>query len=951
MEMTVRRDPRLGDGQPSDDIRWPELDVSPLTGRIKERHALDLLMTAVRGGQDRVLVVHGEAGVGKTALLDYVSRRASGCRVMRVAGSQSESELAFAGLHQLCAPMLGHLEALPAPQRDALRTVFGISHGSSPDQFLIGLAVLRLLSEATRQQPVVCVVDDYQWLDRASASTLGFVARRLAAQPVGLVFGVRVPDEGLTGLPRLPVTGLREADARALLDSTLIGALDSRVKELIIAEARGNPLALLELARGLTPERLAGGFGLPDATPLPVRIHETFRRQLDALPVQSQRFLQVAAAEPSGDPLLVWRAAALLGIPADSAEPALQQKLLQIGAAVRFCHPQVRSAAYHAASTEERRRIHATLAEVSDPASDPDRLAWHRAEATVRPDEDVAAELEQSASRAKSRGGLSAAAAFLERAALLTPAPGRRIARALAAAEFKHQAGASDAAAKLLAIAEAGPLDERDRARVSLLRGRMAFSAGRGKETTVLLLDAAQRYEDLDAQLAREAYTEALSAALRGHGSDYTTALDVAKAALDLPAPPERRASDLLLEGIATLVADGYDAGVPTVRRAIDILRSGEEAGGESSSEQLRLLYLACRGAVSTWDDQSWRELGTRQIVLARASGALSQLPFALTQMVGLHLHAGELTTAAALVQEISAIKKATSAELPDLGAMALAAWEGRDGDALRLITEIISEMTARGRGFGAAVAHYAASLLHNGLGQHKDALVAAELAADHRQELAFANMALVELIEAAVRCGQRDRAAAAMERLTALTEPCDTAWGQGVTARCRALLSEGALAERLYREAIACLGTAPARAELARAHLLYGEWLRSEDRRGEAREQLQIAHGMLQEMGMGAFRDRASEQLLAVSSASGARKVRSPRILAVGEALTDQEVQVARLARSGLSNPEIGNQLYISARTVQYHLGKVFTKLGITSRNELAHALSVDPGPAVAAA
>ena len=948
--MTVRRDPRLEDGRRSEDIRWPELDASPLTGRIKERHALDLLITAVRAGQDRVLVVHGEPGVGKTALLDYVSSQASGCRVMRVAGSQSESELAFAGLHQLCAPMLSHLDALPAPQRDALRTVFGMTHGASPDQFLIGLAVLRLLSEATRQQPVVCVVDDYQWLDRASASTLGFVARRLAAQPVGLVFGVRVPDEGLTGLPRLAVTGLREADARALLDSTLIGALDSRVKELIIAEARGNPLALLELARGLTPERLAGGFGLPDATPLPVRIEESFRRQLDALPGQSRRFLQVAAAEPSGDPLLVWRAAALLGIPADSAEPALQQKLLQIGAAVRFCHPQVRSAAYRSASAEERRRIHATLAEVSDPASDPDRLAWHRAEATVRPDEDVAAELERSVSRAKSRGGLSAAAAFLERAALLTPDPGRRVARALAAAEFKHQAGASDAAAKLLAIAEVRPLEERDHARVSLLRGRMAFSAGRGRETTMLLLDAARRYEALDPRLAREAYLEALYAALRGHESDYTTAVDVAKAARSVTAPSERRASDLLLEGIATLVADGYVAGAPAVRRAIGILRGGKESGGESSGEQLRLLFVAGRGAISTWDDESWRELTTRQIVVARASGALSQLPFALTEMVGLHLHAGELTAAAALVQEISAIKKATSAELPDLGAMALAAWEGRDAEAFRLINEIISEMNTRGRGFGATVAHYTASLLHNGLGQHKDALAAAELAACHPEELAFANLALVELIEAAVRCGQRDRAAAAMERLTAITEPCDTAWGRGVTARCRALLSDGVLADRLYRESIACLESAPAGAELARAHLLYGEWLRSGDRRAEAREELQIARAMLQEMGMGAFRDRAGEQLLAVSSAPGGRKVRSPRILAVGEALTDQEVQVALLARSGLSNPEIVNQLFISARTVQYHLGKVFTKLGITSRNELVHALAADASQAVAA-
>jgi DNA-binding CsgD family transcriptional regulator len=941
--MAERSDTSLEGDQNGEET--PRSRSKALTGRLKERRALDLLVGAVRSGQSRVLVVHGESGMGKTALLDYASGRASGCRVIRMAGSQSETGLDFAGLHQLCAPMLSHLEKLPAPQRDALCTAFGISRGSPPDRFLIGLAVLGLLSEAAGQQPVVCVIDDYQWLDPASARTLGFVARRLAADPVGLVFGVPVPDDGLSGLPQLQVAGLREADARELLESALVGTLDSRVKELIVAEARGNPLALLELLRRLTPERLAGGFGLPGAASLAGPIEESFRRQLDALPAQSRRLLQVAAAEPSGDPLLVWRAAARLGIGTESAEPAVQMRLLRLGARVQFRHPLVRSAAYHSASPGERRQIHATLAEVSDPASDPDRLAWHRAAAAVKPDEEVAAELERWASRAQSRGGLSAAAAFLERAALLTPDPRKRAVRAVAAAESKHQLGAPDVAAQLLAIAEAGPLDESARARLSLVRGRMAFSAGRGGDTPALLFDAARRYEALDARLARDAYLEALSAALLVHRAGPPSPLEIALAACTVELPGERRASDLLLEGMATLIVNGYQAGVPALRRAIGMFRHGEVP----EDEQLRWLFPATRCAIDIWDDESWRELTARQVELARAAGALSPLSAALTQRIGLHLHAGELAAAASLAQEFSAIKEATLAGGPDFGAMSLAAWQGRGPLAFRLIEEVLDELTARGRGFGQSIAHYTASMLHNGLGQHEDALAAAELAASHPEELGFTNLALAEQIEAAVRTGRPDRATAAMDRLTALTQASGTAWGLGIAARSRALLSEGGAAERLYREAIGCLGSAPAGAELARAHLLYGEWLRSADRRPEAREELRIAHGMLEEMGIGAFRDRASRELLAASSPSGARRARPPRIRVVGEALTEQEEEVARLASSGLSNPEIGTKLFISARTVQYHLSKVFTKLGISSRNALPRALSLDRDPVLA--
>ena len=484
-----------------------------LTDRYRERGVLDRFVAGVRAGEGRALVVRGEPGVGKTVLLDYLAGRASGCLVARAAGVQSEMELAFAGLHQLCAPMLGHAESLPVPQRDALRTAFGLSAGPVPDRFLVGLAVVGLLSETAGERPLVCVVDDQQWLDHASAQALGFAARRLAAEPVGLVFAARVPGEDVAGLPELVVEGLTEDDARHLLESVLTGPLDAQVRDQIIAETNGNPLALLELPRGLTPAQLAGGFGLSGAVPLDGRIEESFGRQLAALPAQTRRLVQLAAADPSGDPVLVWRAAGRLAIGAGAAGPAVEAGLAEFGARVRFRHPLVRSAAYRSASAETRQELHSALADVTDPAVDPDRRAWHRAQAAPGPDEAVAAELEQCAGRAQRRGGLAAAAAFLERSAGLTVDPARRAQRALAAAQAKHRAGAPDAALGLLAVAEAGPLDELQRARGDLLRAQVAFASSHGRDAPPLMLSAAKRLEPLDVALARETYLEAFTAA------------------------------------------------------------------------------------------------------------------------------------------------------------------------------------------------------------------------------------------------------------------------------------------------------------------------------------------------------------------------------------------------------------------------------------------------------
>src|SRR3954452_2531189 len=537
--------------------------MAELIGRDAERNLLDRLVSAVRAGESRALVVHGEPGVGKTALLEYLAEHASGCRVVRAAGVQSEMELAFAGLHQLCGPMLERLDRLPVPQRNALATAFGVSAGPAPDRFLIALSVLSLLSEVAEDRPMVCLIDDEQWLDHASAQVLAFVARRLGAESLGLVFGARLPSSDLAGLPELMVAGLREEDARALLDSVLTGPLDPRVRDQIIAETRGNPLALLELPRGLTAAELAGGFGLPAAVPLSGSIEDSFRRRMDALPAETRRLLLLAAADPVGDPALVWRAAGRLGVGAEAAAPAVEAGLAEFGIRVRFRHPLVRSVAYRSASPQERQGAHRALAEVIDPAVDPERRAWHRAQAAPGPDEDVARELERSAGRARARGGLAAAAAFLERAALLTVDPAQRAGRALAAAQAKFQAGAFDAALNLLAVADAGPLSEPQQARVDVLRAQLAFVTNRGRDAPPLLLKAANRLEPIDARLARATYLDALTAAMFA-GRLATAGGDTLKVALAAGAAPRPlrapHAPDLLLDGLVTTFNEGYAA-------------------------------------------------------------------------------------------------------------------------------------------------------------------------------------------------------------------------------------------------------------------------------------------------------------------------------------------------------------------------------------------------------
>ena len=897
-----------------------------LHGRRVERGALERLLGAVRGGQGRVLVVCGEPGVGKTALLEAVIGSASGFRVMRAAGVESEMELAFAALQQLCAPMLDRLDRLPAPQQDALSVAFGLRAGNAADRFLVGLAVLSLFSEVAQEQPLLCVVDDAQWLDRASAQALVFVARRLLAESVALVLVTRDPSEELTGLQALVIEGLPTGDARALLGSALRVPLDERVRERIVAETRGNPLALLELPRGMTPGELAGGFGLLDTPGLSGRIEDSFRRRLAGLPSDTQRLLLVAAAEPVGDPVLVWRAAGRLGIAVQAA--ADTDGLLTIAARVTFRHPLVRSAVYREASPEERQTVHRALADATDPEVDPDRRAWHLAQATPGFDEDVASELERSASRAQARGGLSAAAAFLERATTLTLDPVRRAERALAAAEAKYHAGALDVALGLVAIADSGLLTEFQCAHVDVLRAQIAFAVNRGRDAPPLLLKAAKRLEFLDARLARETYLDALTAAVLAHRlATGVGLLQVADAVRASPPVRSPRASDLLLDGWVLLITEGYEAGTPMLKRALRAFRSQSVP----RDEEIRWLWLACHTAYELWDDETWRLFSERLVELAREAGALAALPIALDALSSWTLFAGDFARAASLVEEGQAITEVTGSYPTAYGPVLLAACQGREDRATALIASSSQEVARRGEGMGLAVIQWASAILHNGLGRYEDALTAARQASEDPHD---PPRALPELIEAATRCGVPEDAADALERLSKTTQASGTDWGLGTEACSRALLSDGDAAERLYRESIERLGRTGVRLALARAHLLYGEWLRRARRRLDAREELRHAHQLFTDFGTEAFAERARVELVATGEHARKRSVETRDVL------TAQEAQISRLAADDATNQEIAAQLFISPNTVDYHLRKAFRKLGVKSRHQLKEQL-----------
>jgi DNA-binding CsgD family transcriptional regulator len=900
-----------------------------LVDRRAESAALDRALADIRAGQGQALLIRGEAGVGKSALLNHLVGQATGYRIARAAGVESEMELPFAGLHQLCAPMLELRDRLPAPQREALAVAFGLSGGTPPDGFLVGVAVLSLLAAVSEDRPLLCVIDDAQWLDQASVQTLTFVARRLLAEPIGLVFAVREPADGPAwrGLPSLTVHGLPDEDARGLLASVVPGRLDERVRDRIVAETRGNPLALLELPRGLTAAELAGGFGRPDALPLASQIERSFARRARSLPAASRKILLTAAAEPLGDAALLHRAAQVLGLPMSAAAPAEGAGLIELGSRVRFRHPLVRTAIYRAATPADRRTVHQALAEATDADLDPDRRAWHRAYAAADVDEDVAAELIGSADRAQRRGGVAAVAEFLRRATELTPDPATRASRALAAAVAELRCGAFETALKLLLIADEEPAGEFHRAQVNLMRAQIAFASGHDMGAPRLLLEAARRLEPLSSELARDTYRDAMGAAVLAGGFAGDNGIrEVARAVRAAPRPARCRPGDLLLDGLAVARTDGYLAAAPLVFESLRAFCAEDPSNASDAS----WLWLASITAADLLDDESWSILTVRHVQAARDVGDLSVLPLTMNSLVFMHLFAGERTAAASVVAEIEVIGEATGVALAPYGALALAAWRGDETTATPLIETSMADVVARGEDTGVLVTRWAHALLLNGVTRYQDAVPVARAAAQHPLESAVIYWSLAELIEAAVRSGQPEQAAGAYERLAAWTQVSGTDWARGLLARAGALLADGHAADTLYQQAIEHLGRTRIRMELARAHLLYGEWLRRENRRQDARGRLRTAYTMLTDVGADAFAERARRELAATGESVAERASRA------SDTLTAQEAHIAGLAGSGLTNAEIGAQLFLSPHTVEWHLRKVFTKLGVTSRRQL---------------
>jgi DNA-binding CsgD family transcriptional regulator len=895
-----------------------------LFGRQAECGILDRLVASARTGRGGALVVRGGPGIGKTALLDYLVRRASGLLVVSVAGIESEQDCAFAALHRLCGLLRERREHLAGPQRDALAAAFGELGAGSPDHFLVGLAVLNLLAEAAADRPVICVVDDAQWLDPASMQVIAIAARRLATGPVALVVGSRQPsaDQDFAGLPDLAVPSLAEDDARALLDSRLLGPVDAGVRDQMLAEAQGNPRQLLQAATLQTPEQLAGGFGLPAAIAGPDREADAIWHQVSALPAATQLLVLIAAAEPTGNPVLVLRAARRLGA---DPEPEKAAGLIEFIGRVRFRHHRARSAVYWAASPADRQRAHRALAAATDPHADPHRLAWHLAHASSALDEDVAAAIEEVAGSAGKRGGVAASAVFREHAAMRTPDAARRASRALAAARAKQRAGARDSALRLLAVAQAGPLDDLERRQADLLCAQLAAGgpgAARG------LLAAAGQLEPLDPGTAREGYRDALYAA-RADGQDQL--LEVAAAVRAARATWGRQAEEDLAGGLAVLITDGFAAGAPALRRALGAL------GTVSPVDAPRLL-LGCRVARDLWDRATWWTLSRRVIEQAQRTGELQVLPGALHNGAMAQLLAGDFAAAAALARRADAVAPAAGMTALPYSSLALAAWSGSEATVERLTTTVTPRALARHEGRWLTAGAWATALVSNGLGRYEEALAAAEEGAAGPACLGLTAWSTVELIEAAARLGYPERACDALGQLSEIAAASESDWARGLLARSRALMAGDEAAEEQYRTAITLLKRTGVQAELARARLLYGEWLRRQMRRRDAREQLREAHQMLTAMGAAGFAERARGELMATGET-----VRR-RVPETASALTSQEVQIARLAAEGFTNPEIGVKLFLSARTVEWHLRKVYVKLGVSSRRRLRDVLPRTP-------
>jgi DNA-binding CsgD family transcriptional regulator len=907
-----------------------------LLGRGPETSRLHELVGDAAAGRGGALVIEGEPGVGKTALLEDAAQRASGLSVLRVAGTESEVALPYAALHQLCGRMIARRDRLPAPQADALAVALGGLAGPPPDRFLVSLGALGLLSDLAAERAVLCLVDDAQWIDQESLQALAFVARRAEADSFAVLFSARFTLDALAGIPRLAVEGLGEPDARDLLAAVVPGRLDPVVRDRIVAETHGNPLALLELPRGFSHAQLAGGFGVPDQGGLSSRIEEGFLRRSRAFPPATQQGLLLVAADPAGDAHVLRRAAHALGLSLDEdVSPAEADGLISVADQIRFRHPLVRSAIYRAAPAADRRKAHGALASAADSEHDRDRRAWHLAHSTVFPDDEVARELERSADRASSRGGPAAAAAFLELAAALTPDSGRRARLTIAAAESKYDAGAIKQASALLDGLDAASVEDGDRARLDLIRARILFTERGSGETVVLMAAAARRFEVVSADLARATYLHAFSAgSIIGREVSVDQWRGLGQAASAAPPPSGRPdASDMLLDGLALQLTAGYAESLVPLRQALENFAGR----GNHAEHPIEVLWLACCAAITVWDDASWDVLSEQFVNAGHRTGALVHLNAAVQMRAIECVLAGDFAEAASCVEEKNLLASVIGpTHGGDSAAIVLAAWRGHDRDRAAVAA---SHPPSPVWGFEADVSSYATSVLCNASGRYSSAMEAA------RPFLADANgrwaPALPELVEAAVRCEQPELARLAVDRLAMTTALAGTHWAAGLECLSRALIADDDGAELLFAESVDRLGQSRIVTSLARARLLYGEWLRRQGRRVDARDQLRAARDLFVSMGAEAFAARAGREL----SATGERVRKAPASPAAVQ-LTPQETQIVRLAMDGGSNPAIAAQLFISPRTVEYHLHKIFTKLGITSRNQLSRALRGTPSP-----
>ncbi len=904
-----------------------EVTPTRLVGRLPERQLLQRLVADVAAGRSRALVLRGEDGVGKSALLRHLTGELTGWRILSVQAGPAECGVSYSALHRLCSPLLGQLDALSVPQREALERSFGLRPGPAAEPALTALATYALVVNAAKDYPLACVVDDAHWLDPASASAQSYLARRLSAERVALLCASRPTADGdpLLQLPAMRMTGLAVPDARRLLLDKLVGPLDGSVAARIVAECRGNPRVLLGLPATWGTAELAGGFAVSDGQQVPPPLRRRWSERIRALPPETRLLVVAAAAEPLGDPLLLRRAAEALGTVLDAVSPAVDAGLLQVHSRVLFAHPLIRDVAYGSCTADERARAHGALAAATDPDADADRRAWHRAWATRAADDSVASALEAAAAQAHARGGLAAGAAFLTRATELTADARIRSRRAVDAAAANLEAGSFDIARTMLDVARAHRADEPLAAHIALVEARLALAEVGGNEATLALQQAARRLEPVERRLACETYVDALTAAAFQSVPHEPGGLrETARAARAvLPTLAATGTAGLLLSALASFAETGTSTS--HCRTALRAVSEDSERG------ELRWLWHGTLLAFNTWDDRTARLLANRHVRVCRTTGALSQLPLALGAAAIMAMLDGELSTASSVLAAGRTTGRALGVDGDPPAALLVHAWRGRAQD--RVVVDDGRELAAaRGDGHLLAMADYAQAVLRNGSGDRTEALSAALRAVVEHDFLA-SNWCWAELVEAAARAGRQDLAEEGVHELAHRTRGAGSDWASGVHARSAALVSTGVAAEDAYRRAIDHLRRTKLRLELARTHLLYGEWLRHVDRRSDARIELHTAYDAFLAMGMEAFAARARAEL---SLSGGAVRP----LAGEQDALTAQEEQIAGLARDGLSNPEIGALLFLSSRTVEWHLRKVFTKLGISSRRELRRAL-----------